>query len=259
MTDTPVALPRPFGFQLDPDDRTDRWPPSSTSRAHWAFLADDGSRRVIDFEAPFQEPAIVRDRPSERPFLARGEGAAEHPPGSIRYLDYDWSISVEPVNQKPWLDVFREHLAIFADDLDVGMGSREITRLTETERLAVFEALSILIGSAWRLYQAWGAIDPQQEFADTSALAGQLVWKAQLAHVQLIDERLCGLCQIASYPRQFGRNADLPLFHRQYQAGAVYAPDTSASPWSLGDLIDHANTVVGQSQDEIDRRLAEFH
>ena len=77
-------------------------------------------------------------------------------------LHYDGSLSHRAVNQYFELNAFREHAARFAHQLDSAMGHHTLASADERDRLATYNTLADLIGNAWRKFQEWDDIDPQE-------------------------------------------------------------------------------------------------
>ena len=165
------------------------------------------------------------------------------------FLHYDGTTSLEPPNQHFVLLSYREHASRFAHQLDGVKGYHSLDEASEEDRLTVMDTLSAIIGSAWRHYAEWEAVDPE-EMIIGGQYDGTLLWKRNEAYYVAIDEALCGKCDIATFGRQFLSKADLPAFRRLWRQGDVYAVNRTTDPWSP-ELFDVAPGNVGDFYDNL--------
>ena len=186
---------------------------------------------------------ICIDNPQSR---IDGEVVNYHNDG---FLQYDGTLSFDPANQFFHVNNFREHAARFAHQLDAAMGHETLRRAEEDDSLTVWNTLSTMIGSAARKYQEWDDIDPQALIVGGN-FDGTLRWKRDLDDYILVDERLCGQCDIATFARRFYFKADLPAFRRTWRQGIVYSADRGTDPWSP-DIYDVAQSPIGDFYDEL--------
>ena len=155
-----------------------------------AVLDDDGSRRVVD-RGTFIDTSTV-----ERIIEVYGSNVVFWGPDNIsglytaigiavrdgHYLPYPPADGIavfpveEAVNQVPEVSKFREHAARFAHQLDAAMGHHTLAAAEERDRLATYNTLADLIGNAWRKFQEWADIDPQ-ELITGGQYDGTLLWK----------------------------------------------------------------------------------
>ena len=147
------------------------------------------------------------------------------------FLTYGGGMSWDAVNQHFILNPFREHAARFAHQLDAAMGHHSLSSASEEDRLTVHRTLSAMIGSGWRRFQAWNAIDPEEMIVGGN-FDGTPLWKRDEADYIEIDRLLCGQCDGATFARRFLFHADLPAFRRAYRSGLINSADRSTTPWS---------------------------
>ena len=118
---------------------------------------------------------------------------------------------LEAVNQFFLLNQFQEHASRFAHQLDDAMGHNTLQSASEEDRLVTFQTLRDMIGSTWRRYKVWDAINPE-ELVVGGNFDGTPLWKRTEDEYVEIDKRLCGQCDIATFARRFLFQANLPLF-----------------------------------------------
>ena len=117
------------------------------------------------------------------------------------YLAYDGSRSVVPVNQVPYLQAYRAHAARFAHELDDAMGHHSLASAEESDRLAVRATIRDMIGVAWRQYDEWELVDPQELIVGGN-FDGTPLWSRYLDDYAATDRTLCSQCNIATFARQ---------------------------------------------------------
>ena len=151
--------------------------------------------------------------------------------GTNGFLHYDGSLSFDPANQYFDVKNFREHAARFAHQLDASMGHHTLASADERDRLTTYNALADLIGNAWRRFQEWDDIDPEELIGGSGQYGGTLLWKRDIAEYRSVHDYLCGECDIATFARRFILNANLDLFRRVYRQGLVYATNRTPTRW----------------------------
>ena len=221
-------------------------------------LVGDGSRRYTEtanLNQPSRTLLLFQGRGWESIGVANGldaSGLIEALPAvwNIGYLGYDGTRSTDPVNQITYLLPFREHAARFAHQLDAAMGHHTLYSAEENDRLTTLQTLSAMIGSAWRRYDEWALVDPE-ELILGGVYDGTTLWSRNLADFQALDATLCGQCEIATFARRFYFQADLPAFRRLWRSGYLYAVDRSTTPWSP-ELFDVATQPQGEYHDALD-------
>ena len=140
-------------------------------------------------------------------------------------------LTLDPVNQFFYTLQFREHAARFAHQLDAAMGHHTLASADERDRLAVWNTMTAMIGSAARRYAEWNEIDPEALIVGGN-FDGTPRWSRDLDQYIGIDEALCGQCDIVTFARRFYLNADLTEFARLWRQGIVYRADRETTPWS---------------------------
>ena len=165
------------------------------------------------------------------------------------FLAYDGALTFDPVNQFFHLNAFREHAARFAHQLDAAMGHHTLASADERDRLAVWNTMTAMIGSAARRYAEWNEIDPESLIVGGN-FDGTPHWKRDLDQYIAVDEALCGQCDIATFARRFYLNADLAEFARLWRQGIVYRADRDTTPWSP-TIFDVAQSPHGEFYAEL--------
>ena len=129
------------------------------------------------------------------------------------------------------------------------MGHHTLASADERDRLAVWNTMTAMIGSAARRYAEWNEIDPQ-ELIIGGNFDGTPRWKRDLDQYIAVDEALCGQCDIATFARRFYLNADLAEFARLWRQGIVYRADRATTPWSP-EIFDVAQSPHGEFYAEL--------
>ena len=169
------------------------------------------------------------------------------------FLNYDGTLSYldNPPNQHYQIQLFREHAARAAHQLNAAMGFDVLTSASEEDRLTVKQVLSAMIGVAARRYATWEKVDPQ-EIIHGGTYDGTLLWKRYLQDYIDTDLAICGQCDIDHYAQEFYYDADLPAFRVLWRQGIIYAPDHSLTEkWNPVDFAI-ADGPVGAFHDELD-------
>ena len=211
----------------------------------------DGTRRFSEFEGtgnPMGRLRALTAQGWEQIGVALVGPFAVHIDGG-GFFAYDGTFTLDPVNQFFHLNAFREHAARFAHQLDAAMGHHTLASADERDRLAVWNTMTAMIGSAARRYAEWNEIDPQEliiggNFDRTPR------WRRDLETYMGIDEALCGQCDIATFARRFYLKADLREFARLWRQGILYRADRTTTPWSP-TIFDVAQSPHGEFYAEL--------
>ena len=102
------------------------------------------------------------------------------------------------------------------------MGHHSLLGATEEDRLTVFQTIRDMIGSAWRRYEEWRLVDPQ-ELIIGGNFDGTLLWKRYEGDFDQLNQDICGQCQIATFARQVLRKGNLPLLRRLNRSASCTA------------------------------------
>ena len=188
---------------------------------------------------------------TEQPFLEHNNSA---------FLAYDGTLSNEPVDQVYYLNKFFAHASRFAHQLDAAMGHHTLASSSEEDRLTVHNALSAMIGSAWRRYAEWDLVS-REELIVGGNYDGTPLWKRNLDDFIRIDEALCGDCDIATFARRFLFKANLPLFRRLHRQGIIYSVDRRSTPWGAQffDVATQPHTTFYDQLDADYRKALDYY
>ena len=110
------------------------------------------------------------------------------------------------------------------------MGHHTLASADERDRLTTYNTLADLIGNAWRKFQEWYDVDPQELIVGGN-FDGTLLWKRDIDEFRSVHDYLCGECDINPFARRFILNANIALFRRIYRQGLVYATNRDVTPW----------------------------
>ena len=136
--------------------------------------------------------------------------------------------STDPVNQIPYLTLWRDHCGRFAHQLDALYGSRSMTGLSRGRRQVAVDYLDARVGNMWQLLTSWAAIDPK---TDNS-------WEAARPSIQQAIEDLCSDCDSPMFPVTIAKNINTRPFQLALDEGRVPAIDNSVTPWVPGRTLD---------------------
>ena len=235
---SPLELPLvPNGLVWDGVTEYQDVLPEGVTHVYMLRMYGDGTRR-------FSDP-IATSSPMER-LQTHTErdgwetvGVTFDSPGYYKegkgYMDYDGSMSFDPVNPKGYLVDFQAHAATFSHQLDASMGHHSLQSAEESDRLTIFNALRYMLGSAWRRYGEWLLVDPEDLIVG-GQYDGTLLWRRNLEDYIGIDTSICGQCNISTFSRRALVNANIPLLREHDKQGTVYTFDRSTTPWGLTEF-----------------------
>ena len=209
----------------------------------------DGTRRFSEFQATASPMDQFRAKKAQGWEQIGVSFVNPRPDWMTEFFTYDGIYSTDPVNQFFHLNQFTEHAARFAHQLDAAMGHHTLASADERERLAVWNTMTAMIGSAARRYAEWNEIDPE-ELIIGGNFDGTPRWSRDLDQYIAIDEALCGQCDIVTFARRFYLNADLAEFARLWRQGIVYRADRTTTPWSP-TIFDVAQSPHGEFYAEL--------
>ena len=229
--------------------------PTGTTGVWILRMVGDGSRRYTEYQG-VSHPMEWLIRLSTREDVWETIGVTYEDGGSflvdngIAYMDYDGSLTTEPINQVPYLQTYQRNAAVSAHDLQVTLGTDVMQSATADDYNTVKNSFIHLIGAAWQRYVEWALVDPQ-ELIIGGNYDGTLLWSRYLADHAATDDALCGTCDIANFARRFYFHANLPLFRRLHRSGIIYSVDRTANPWEAR-LFAVANQPESQYYDDLD-------
>ena len=88
------------------------------------------------------------------------------------------TLSVERVNQIPYLQTYQRNAAVSAHDLQVTLGTDVMQSATADDYNTVKNTFIHLIGAAWQRYVEWAAVDPE-ELIIGGNFDGTPLWSAE--------------------------------------------------------------------------------
>ena len=131
------------------------------------------------------------------------------------YVDYDGSLSADPVNQVPEYTKWMKYVATLAHELDtmyqphtyahtLGSNYKMSPDLAHSELALLRNQNTLqycrgLIGQAFAQLKSWAAVDPQRLFGGSDIK----IWKFYQERIHSLLEQLCFLCDSGSWPRKF--------------------------------------------------------
>ena len=218
-------------------------------------MVGDGSRRYTEYQGTSNPMDILRRFATQEDAWETMGVTYENAASLLlidhtTYMDYDGSISTEPVNQIPYLQTYQRNAAVSAHDLQVTLGTDVMQSATADDYNTVKNTFIHLIGAAWQRYVAWALVDPE-ELIIGGNYDGTPLWSRYLADHAATDEALCGTCDIANFARRFYFHANLPLFRRLHRSGIIYSVDRSATPWEAS-IFAVASQPESQYYDDLD-------
>ena len=131
------------------------------------------------------------------------------------YLNYDGTLSLDPVNQVPEYRKWIKYVATLAHELDtmhqphtyahtLGSNYKMSPDLAHSELALLRNQNTLqycrgLIGQAFAQLKSWAAVDPQRLFGGSDIK----IWKFYQERIYSLLEQLCFLCDSGSWPRKF--------------------------------------------------------
>ena len=157
----------------------------------------------------------------------------------------------DPVNQVPYLQLFKGHAARFMHQLDATIGHHSLQAAEEDDRDAIRQTIRDMIGAAWIKYQMWAVIDPE-ELIVGGVNDGVPLWLHGLPAEQDRDRRICGQCNFSNFARLCLTDMNIPLFRTYLRSGIVYSVDISTRPKWQPAIFDVATNPRSQYYDMIE-------
>ena len=251
---SPTNLPYiPTGIIWDGVTEYNHFPPPELGYVSLLRMVGDGSRQFTEHRATssvFTDLVFYTDRGWEIIGVTYENALDFLVDNPIAYLDYDGSLTTEPVNQIPYLQTYQRNAAVSAHDLQVTLGTDVMQSATADDYNTVKHSFIHLIGAAWQRYVEWAPVDPE-ELIIGGNYDGTPLWSRYLADHAATDDALCGTCDIANFARRFYFHANLPLFRRLHRSGIIYSVDRTANPWDAR-LFAVASQPESQYYDDLD-------
>ena len=240
----------------------------SAEASHWVALHPDGSRTVVDFtrfityaDTHYQAQRLLDDNPGSTVHYIRHPGTQtaelfhSRIPVPPRFtLATLGTYPHEPVNQVPFLNIWKPFVARSAHEFDWTMGAHSLAGLSENEQWTIQHQMYGLISAPWILMLLLESTSPTAE-----SVSGNLLWKTYQASVEEVLTGLCHECEdIATFARRFAHKANLELFRGALVQGKVYESDRDVTPWGLSDnIVTQAVAPAGQTPTA--EKIAQFH
>ena len=230
---------------------------TSYDESHWVALKPDGSREVVDStplifgsNAHLNAQDLLDDNPGSDVHYIR------HPSTHFRWpttwMNYNWDIVTDVVNQVPFLNKWKYFVARSAHEFDWTMNAHSLEGLSENERWTVHHQMYGLIAAPWILMLLLESTDATEE------IAGNLLWKTYQTSVEEVLVGLCHECEdTATFARLYAHNANLELHRGALVSGKVHETDRTVTPWGLGDVITEVVAPLGETATA--EKIAQFH
>ena len=235
ITFDPPALAE--GTKYDPDTAYDL-DATLNSHAYWAILSGDGSRSLIGYKTVTLHAQIPTDFPGMDAYLIhRHRREAYSTDGE--WIDYDWTLSTEIVNQYGYLPEWRSHVATFCHSFDALAGFESFRQLSATQKVTAFRVGQTIGGHAWERIAFWLTYD--------ASLSED--WKLGIVFdpVKKAVDAVCIECQSVSAALRLALNINATDFAAKLAAGHIHGTDRTVNPWIPGDLL----TVVPAPSEEV--------
>ena len=234
----PGALPLPAGTLYTAGiERTVEWLSGHLTLCFWAAIASDGSRRMVGL----RRNCAIDPRPGlpnadaiylihanyfDVAYDAGYQAEGFHPTGGNLYIDYDWDVNAEPVNQIPrlegWADtegVFHEgwysingrfaHEAIAFDPDQIKRLHHASHSADPSAALSDAESLRARLGLKYgRLLTGWAEARLTAWAAhDTADALGHALYKVELPDIMAMMRAICdGECENPHWVLDFALN-----------------------------------------------------
>ena len=231
----PPALPE--GTKYDPDT-VYSFDSTLNNNAYWAIFATDGSRKLIGYNPVTAYAQIPTTFPGSDAYLIHRHRRESLSPAG-KYIDYDWTLSTEKVNQYGYLPKWRADVARFCHSFDPLPGFESFRQLSATQKVTAFRVGQTIGGHAWERLAFWLTYD--------ASLSED--WKLGIVFdpVKKAVDAVCIECQSVSAALRLALNINATDFSAKLAAGHIHGTDRTVNPWIPGELL----TVVPEPSEEV--------
>ena len=216
----------------------------SANAAYWVAVAPGGARKVLGRshaqhtrDAAGHANDLLEDHPGAEIYHVR-HNFIDHPLDVDTWMDYDWAVSLEPVNQWTYLPEWRAHVGRFAHGFDSLPGFESFNQLSASQKATAFRVGQTIGGHAFERLGFWLTYD--------ASLSDD--WKLPIVMdpVKKAVDAVCFECQSETAARRLALTIDATAFAAKLAAGHIHGTDRSVNPWTPGDLL----TVVTATSEE---------
>ena len=211
------------------------------SYAYWAIFDTDRTRRVVGWVHTNRPDKIATEFPGYDAYLIHRSFLEAQPVdrGVILYIDYDWTLGTEPVNQWAFVNPWRAHVATFAHSFDALPGFESFNQLPAASKVTAFQVGQTIGGHAWERLAFWLTYD--------AALSEDWLLPIVMDPVKKAVDAVCIECQSVSAARRLALNINATTFAAKLAAGRIHGTNRTATPWEPGDLL----TIVPESSEDV--------
>ena len=230
------------GTKYDPD-ATYTWPSSASVYTYWGVVATDGSRELIGRAITTRHAEIPTNYPGHDAFLIHRSNQEAHGFREGRddpyWLNYDWTLSRERVNQWGYLPEWRADVARFCHSFDGLPGQESFLQLSAAAKTTAFQVGQTIGGHAWERLAFWLTYD--------ASLSDD--WKLPIVFdpVEKARDAVCAECQSKDAALLLAKSINPTTFAAKLAAGRIHGTDRSASVWEPGEIL----TVVPEPSEEV--------
>ena len=216
----------------------------STRGSYWVAMSPIGDRKVLGIRAGMphhnahtRAEELQARFPNADVHYVRHRGQ-DHPDGDT-WMDYDWAVATERVNQWGYLPEWRSHVARFAHSFDALPGFESFNQLSAAQKSTAFRLGQTIGGHAWERLAFWLTYD--------AALSDD--WKLPIVFdpVKKAVDAVCIECQSADGGLLLALSIDASAFAAKLAAGHVHMTNRTVNPWAPGDLL----TVVPATTEDV--------
>ena len=224
---------------------------TSEQQSHWVALHTDGSRSVVGYVTSLQAThhhdqadKLLAANPGSDVYYIRHPGivhaanARLHPKRRL-FIDYDWSISVEEVNQWAYLPEWRADVARFCHSFDALPSFESFRQLSAVQKATAYRVGQTIGGHAWERLGFWLTYD--------AALSED--WKLGIVFdpVEKARNAVCTECQSVVAALHLALSINATSFAAKLAAGRIHGTDRTAAVWEPGVLL----TIVPETTEEV--------
>ena len=217
----------------------------SISASYWVALEPEGARKVLARSRGIgsshhhqHADTLLTEYPDAHVHYVRHPWR-DHPTSVETWMDYDWAVATERVNQWGYLPGWRSHVARFAHGFDALPGFESFNQLSAAQKSTAFRVGQTIGGHAWERLAFWLTYD--------AALSDD--WKLPIVFdpVKKAVDAVCIECQSADGGLLLALSIDASAFAAKLAAGHVHMTNRTVNPWAPGDLL----TVVPATTEDV--------
>ena len=217
---------------------------TSVNASYWVAIKPNKTREVLgrsngprSRDSHKNADALLVDYPNAEVYYIRGIWR-DHSTSIKTWMNYDWTVSTEIVNQYGYLPKWKAHVGRFAHSFDSLPSFESFNQLSAAQKVTAFRVGQTIAGHAWERLGFWTSYD--------ASLSDD--WKLPIVidPIRKAVDAVCFECQSESAARRLALTINASLFDAKLAQGHIHGTDRTVNPWIPGDLL----TIVPEPDEE---------